>query len=194
MGGSRKLNPKIQQEIRAYRAFLTRLAEQPPPGAAEPLDVAAVGDRYLYVLESLRAMTIDVAADGRIAYASPSVTTVLGYDPEEMVGTQGIELVHPDDLATLAATARQLRGSRGPFRSTYRARHKQGHWVWLEASVVRNQPPRGPALTVILMPSRAPRWMTRSPGMRTRTAAGPTGRDVSFPPEPTTRAAWRWEI
>jgi PAS domain S-box-containing protein len=149
MGESRKLDSKIQREIRAYRAFLTRLGEQPPQEAAETLDVEAVGDRYLYVLESLRAMTLDVAADGRIAYASPSVTTVLGYDPEEMVGTQGIELVHPDDLETLAATARQLRGSRGPFRSTYRARHKQGHWVWLEASVVRNQPPRGPALTVI---------------------------------------------
>jgi len=149
MGKSRKLDPKVEQEIRAYRAFLTRLGEQAPPEAAEPPDVAAIGDRYLYVLESVRAMTVDVAPDGRIAYASPSVTAVLGYDPEEMVGTQGIELIHPDDLEKLAATARQLRASRGPFRGTYRARHKQGHWVWMEASVVRNQPPRGPALTVI---------------------------------------------
>ena len=149
MGESHKLDPKIQQEIRAYRAFLARLDEQPPPEAAEPPDVAALGDRYLYVLENLRAMTVDVAADGRVAFASPSVTTVLGYGPEELVGIQGIELIHPDDLEALAATARQLRESCGPFRGTYRARHKQGHWVWLEASVVRNQPPRGPAVTVI---------------------------------------------
>jgi PAS domain S-box-containing protein len=149
MGESRKLDPKIQQEIRAYRAFLARLSEQPPPEVSEPPDVAALGDRYLYVLENLRAMTIDVAADGRVAYASPSVTTVLGYDPEELVGAEGIGMIHPDDLEALAATARQLRESCGPFRGTYRARHKQGHWVWLEASAVRNQPPRGPAVTVL---------------------------------------------
>jgi PAS domain S-box-containing protein len=149
MGDLRKLDPKIQREIRAYRAFLAQQGEESPPGAAEPLDGAAIGERYRYLLENLRAMTIDVAADGRIAYASPSVTTVLGYDPEEMIGTQGIELLHPDDLAELAATARRLRESRGPFRNTYRARHKQGHWVWLEASAVRAHPPRGPAFTVI---------------------------------------------
>jgi two-component system cell cycle sensor histidine kinase/response regulator CckA len=149
MSDSRKLDPKIQRELSAYRAFLAQQGEGSSPEAPEPLDVAAIGERYRYVLENLRAMTIDVAADGRIVYASPSVTTVLGYDPEELIGTQGIELIHPDDLEELAATARRLRESRGPFRNIYRARHKQGHWVWMEASAVRTQSPHGPAFTVI---------------------------------------------
>jgi PAS domain S-box-containing protein len=149
MAASRNLDPKIQQEIRAYRAFLARLSERSPPEASAPPDVAALGDRYHYVLESLRALTVDVGADGRVVYVSPSVTTVLGYDPEEIVGAQGLALIHQDDLAALAATARRLRESCGPFRGTYRALHKGGHWVWMEASVVRNQPPQGPAVTVI---------------------------------------------
>jgi PAS domain S-box-containing protein len=37
-------------------------------------------------------------ADGTIRYISPSVERVLGYQPNEMVGTNTAEYVHPDDL------------------------------------------------------------------------------------------------
>ena len=36
--------------------------------------------------------------DGTIRYLSPSVERVLGYTPEEVVGTSTAEYVHPDDV------------------------------------------------------------------------------------------------
>jgi PAS domain S-box-containing protein len=38
-----------------------------------------------------------LAPDGTIRFESPSVTHVLGYTPEELVGRQVLDLIHPDD-------------------------------------------------------------------------------------------------
>jgi len=36
-------------------------------------------------------------ADGKVRYMSPSVNRVLGYTQEQLVGSIGLELVHPED-------------------------------------------------------------------------------------------------
>ncbi len=36
--------------------------------------------------------------EGRFLYASPSHTSVLGWEPEELLGRSGLEFIHPDDL------------------------------------------------------------------------------------------------
>jgi PAS domain S-box-containing protein len=150
VGESRKLDPMTEREIRAYRIFLAGLNERSPPEREEPRDVSGLDERYRHVLESLRAMTVDIASDGRIAYVSASVTTVLGYEPEEMIGREGFGWIHPEDIATLGEGARQLRESGEPFKGVCRARHKDGHWIWMEAwAAGAYQPPNGPAFTVI---------------------------------------------
>jgi PAS domain S-box-containing protein len=40
--------------------------------------------------------------DGTIRYESPSVERVLGYQPEEMVGKNAFDYIHPDDLEDVA--------------------------------------------------------------------------------------------
>ena len=34
---------------------------------------------------------------GQLVFVSPSVREILGYDPAELLGTNVLELVHPDD-------------------------------------------------------------------------------------------------
>ncbi len=70
---------------------------------------------------------------GRYLFVSPSMQTILGYRPEELIGVGPIDHIHPSDQAQLTSLhQRLLRGeSTGAFR--YRAVAKDGREVWLEA-------------------------------------------------------------
>jgi PAS domain S-box-containing protein len=39
-----------------------------------------------------------MGADGVVSYVSPSITAILGYDPESLIGKVGFDFIHPDDL------------------------------------------------------------------------------------------------
>ena len=79
-----------------------------------------------------------LGADGRIKYASPSATRLLGYGPTELVGEAGFDYVHQDDRARMQGKfSRALEGGTEEIREVYRFRHKDGSWRTLE-SVVSN--------------------------------------------------------
>jgi len=71
---------------------------------------------------------------GTIVYASPSWRTVLGWDPDELIGTPVIELVHPDDHERAAAGIGTVCGGESISAITARFRAKDGRWVSLESS------------------------------------------------------------
>ena len=68
-----------------------------------------------------------------ILYASPSVERVLGYAPRELVGRNGLDLIHPEqleDARNLFATA--LVSQDSVFTSERLIQHKYGAWLWTE--------------------------------------------------------------
>lgn len=75
-----------------------------------------------------------VGADGLIAYESPAVEQVLGYDPMERVGTPATHYVHPDDVA-VALSRFGVEGAPvdAPVIAEIRLRHRNGSWRWFEA-------------------------------------------------------------
>ncbi|SIT19672.1 diguanylate cyclase domain-containing protein [Insolitispirillum peregrinum] len=74
--------------------------------------------------------------DGVRLYISPSVRTLLGYEPDELIGQRAITLTHPDDVPAFAALMQKVRnGTLEVGISEQRQRHKNGSWVWLEAFV-----------------------------------------------------------
>ncbi|MEO8144767.1 MAG: EAL domain-containing protein [Betaproteobacteria bacterium] len=73
--------------------------------------------------------------DRRILYVSPSVTRILGYQPEDQIGRISADFVHPEDIERTAGFMRQLLASAGASVSTQvRVRHKDGSWRWVESS------------------------------------------------------------
>ncbi len=73
-------------------------------------------------------------AEGRITYESPSAKRVLGYAPEDLVGRNAFEFVHPDDVAAVAEGFAAVAASPGEgVPSAFRWRHADGAWVHLEA-------------------------------------------------------------
>ncbi len=77
------------------------------------------------------------SADNTFRYVSPSVERVLGYRPEELLGTVISDLLHPEDLEKFGnRTIEEIQtgsGSYGPIEGRYR--HKDGSWRHLETTV-----------------------------------------------------------
>ncbi|MCL6639107.1 MAG: PAS domain S-box protein [Firmicutes bacterium] len=70
---------------------------------------------------------------GIIQYASPSCKTVLGYDPEEMLGRSVFEHIHPGDLVQVKGAFQKGTGIPQPGTLQFRYRHAGGHYLWLES-------------------------------------------------------------
>jgi PAS domain S-box-containing protein len=73
-------------------------------------------------------------AEGTIRYVSPSVERVLGYRPEEQIGTNTAEYVHPEDLKKGFGALVEAVSKPGvyPVAVETRVRHKDGSWRCLE--------------------------------------------------------------
>jgi PAS domain S-box-containing protein len=72
--------------------------------------------------------------NGIITFLSGPIETILGYKPEELIGTNHFERMHPDDLkpAEKAFTEVVMRPGFAR-RAEYRFRHEDGSWVPLES-------------------------------------------------------------
>ena len=71
--------------------------------------------------------------DGTIRYASPAVEKVMGYRPEEQIGTNAFGTVHPDDRDRALDNFAEVLKSPGlhpPLE--FRVPHKDGSWRYLE--------------------------------------------------------------
>ncbi|MBK4735163.1 EAL domain-containing protein [Noviherbaspirillum pedocola] len=78
------------------------------------------------------------AADsGIFLFASPSFERILGFDAEELVGKRSAyEFVHPEDrLRVDAEIARQMRESSSGSVVEFRARHKNGQYLWMSTNL-----------------------------------------------------------
>ena len=68
---------------------------------------------------------------GIISFASPSITGILGYSPEEVLGKNTFEFGHPDDVETAhTAFLNEVRMEPKTNLITVRLRKKTGEWAW----------------------------------------------------------------
>jgi diguanylate cyclase (GGDEF)-like protein/PAS domain S-box-containing protein len=71
--------------------------------------------------------------DGAVEWVSPSISTVLGWNPDELVGRDFLELLHPDDRAQRdAGRSSAAHGTSSSFLARYQ--HKSGDWVWMSVT------------------------------------------------------------
>ncbi len=154
----------VDQEPRVYELEITRkdgaarlfeFSMQLLPGglmltisrdATEPRRLAAQlreqEERFRLLAENSRDVIRLYDADATILYASPSCRAVLGYLPEELVGHQAGEFQHPDDVAGREGRRQAVSAAEKDLTVTYRSRHGDGGYVWLESSLraLRDEP------------------------------------------------------
>ena len=74
-----------------------------------------------------------IKREGTISYESPSLERVLGYKPEELMGQNAFELIHPEDVPIVVEALTRPSAPAGAHQSIeYRIRHKNGSWRVLE--------------------------------------------------------------
>jgi PAS domain S-box-containing protein len=76
-----------------------------------------------------------INAEQKVTYVSPSITSIMGYSPQEIVGYHVLALVHPDDLNVLRQLLEKLEQTPGKSLSTKsRLYCKDGSWRWFEGT------------------------------------------------------------
>jgi diguanylate cyclase (GGDEF)-like protein/PAS domain S-box-containing protein len=90
--------------------------------------------RFRLLAEASRDMIVLTDLDGRRHYVSPSVTEVLGWQPDEVLEGSYRDLVHPDDVASLSQLLKECQEGIPPRVLPYRCRNKEGEYRWLETN------------------------------------------------------------
>jgi len=88
-----------------------------------------------WLLEHASDLVSVISRDGIIQYESPSVERLLGWRPEELLGTQILDYVHPDDVARVSeAVAHRIADPTSINPPTvFRVRTRDGSWRVLAA-------------------------------------------------------------
>ncbi|MEI2453530.1 diguanylate cyclase domain-containing protein [Lysobacter firmicutimachus] len=88
--------------------------------------------RYRMLADYSHDVVVRMRADGQRVYVSPSARDILGWEPAQMLGSRE-SLVHPEDLERQQRLLAEVIASGEPRTAVYRIRHKNGHYVWIEA-------------------------------------------------------------
>jgi diguanylate cyclase (GGDEF)-like protein/PAS domain S-box-containing protein len=69
-------------------------------------------------------------------YLSPACFEILGFSPEELLGTTPLDMIHPDDRAEAKRVFQSLiQGDMERSSLVYRIGHRDGHWVWVHSEL-----------------------------------------------------------
>jgi PAS domain S-box-containing protein len=101
------------------------------------------------MVEGAADVTTLIAPDGTILYASASISrpASLGYTPEEVVGRNCLDIVHPEDRELVTrAIANDLAGV--PTTIEVRVRRRDETWFWVEMRGKAIVAPAGPRPSV----------------------------------------------
>jgi PAS domain S-box-containing protein len=71
--------------------------------------------------------------DSTYRFVSPSVKKILGYNPEELIGRNPYELLHPEDKAKIGNSARKKSLAGEENRIEHRFLKKNGDYIWMES-------------------------------------------------------------
>ena len=89
--------------------------------------------RFRALIEESSDVVALVNSGGIFSYVSPSITRVLGYLPDELIGQNALALIHPLDLdSTQQLFDGILRESSKIVSAEIRYKEKNGSWRWIE--------------------------------------------------------------
>ncbi|HET6362605.1 MAG TPA: PAS domain S-box protein [Gemmatimonadota bacterium] len=97
-------------------------------------DLRRSGESYRMLAENVNEMIVRFTPDGAVTYASPAATRILGYSPAEIIGRQGSEFLHSDDLERVVEAHRNMLHGVDPPAVLSRMLHKDGQAVWMETT------------------------------------------------------------
>lgn len=99
-------------------------------GAPDPSTMVAEQERFRLLAENASDVVLQAQADGTISWVSPSISRVLGWQPDQVVGHRPMDFLHPDDLpAIVSAQGRIAQGETLDFEARVRTSSDGYRWI-----------------------------------------------------------------
>ncbi|NWJ48620.1 MAG: PAS domain S-box protein [Chloroflexi bacterium] len=90
---------------------------------------------FRFLTENAADMIFRDKLDGSIEYISPVCRTLLGYEPEEMLGRLSTDFFHPEDKEAIYKNLRTKTYSTAVIPLSHRMRRKNGEYIWVETNI-----------------------------------------------------------
>jgi PAS domain S-box-containing protein len=127
-------NTSLQAEIERLRVLNRTLAEENRL-LRQSRDLSQRGEqRYRLLTENTLDLICEVSQHGVYTYVSPNHEDVLGYRPKELLGQNFAALIHEDDMSGVVEKFSECIVGGLPYEATFRIRHKDGAYRWLETT------------------------------------------------------------
>jgi len=91
-------------------------------------------ERFRALTDNAFDLVAETDSEGNVTYINSRYEEWLGESRETLIGTRTIELVHPEDRERTLAWFRNQGTPARESLVTYRARHQDGSWRWVETS------------------------------------------------------------
>ncbi len=110
---------RLEQEKKEYREQIARNEK-----------------RFRTLIEKSKDMLTLTSAEGKITYASPSITDIFGYTPGEIPQALASDFIHPDETELYLENRRKALATPGQSISyQLRLKHKSGTWIWCDITL-----------------------------------------------------------
>ena len=92
--------------------------------------------RFRSLIQNATDLITVLGEDGTISYESPTIERILGYLPEERIGNNAFDYLHPDDEDRSKKTFAEALDNPGQVQPPmeFRLRHKDGSWRYMETT------------------------------------------------------------
>ncbi len=91
-------------------------------------------DRFQALARNASELITELDGDGRFLFVSPNYQRILGHPPEQLLGREALDGVHPEDRPEAERALALLHSEGAEAQAAFRYRHADGGWRWLEAS------------------------------------------------------------
>jgi PAS domain S-box-containing protein len=91
--------------------------------------------QFRLLAENSLDMISRIKPDGTRIYVSMAYKTTLGYEPEELIGKNHDDVIHPNDAHIMESLHTILKPDNPSATVTFRTKHKDGHYIWIESAV-----------------------------------------------------------
>ncbi|SDD85936.1 PAS domain S-box-containing protein [Pricia antarctica] len=127
----RKLEQKQLEALRSLANQVTHLFEL----RKNRMEIERSEKRFKGLVQSGSDLIAILDFEANYQYVSPTSVNVLGIAPEEFVGKNALEFIHPDDKEAAYASLLRLENEKQLTLKPFRFKHGDGSWRWIETII-----------------------------------------------------------